>query len=63
MGIKARLAARGWSVTVNSDWGTRHRFLNWLRLNTYHVRGDYTGVHLAIAGLNLCVTKYARARA
>jgi hypothetical protein len=56
---KVWLADRGWSVTVNHDWGRRNRFINWLRVNTF-ATADYAGLHLAFAGLNVCVTKYAR---
>ncbi|HZX81676.1 MAG TPA: hypothetical protein VFE72_12075 [Lysobacter sp.] len=57
------MGIRGWSVTVNSDWGRRNSFINWLRINSYAVPGDYAGVHFALLGLNLCVTKYARVQA
>jgi hypothetical protein len=56
---KVWLSDRGWSVTVNHDWGRRNRFINWLRVNTF-ATADYAGLHLAFAGLNVCVTKYAR---
>lgn len=67
MGIRAKwdsvrvwLKDRGWSVRKWSDWGFCH--INWLRASTDNLPADRKGLHLALAGFNVCVTKYARPR-